>query len=594
MRFSSFHRATWIAVLIAALLVLLAGLQYRWLGELSEFEQRRMQANLRSATERFSRDFDREIDDLYYAFHIRRGHDVLEEITEEYEDWASSFPFPNLIDAAYWVSRTHEAGLQIQQINLPGARFDDAGWPPQFEELRGELSERLEQYEEHRERSRLSFEAPLRSDIPALIVFQYDRRTPSWAIVVLRRDVLVEQFLPARVSEYYGGANDHAYNIWIVDRSDGDRIIYSSNPSSTTDLSDPDIERRIFSFDYAEDRRQQEQGERHWTVVVKHQAGSLEAAVNALRRRNLAVSFGIVLLVGASVLLLIVATSRAQMLAEQQMEFVAGVSHELRTPLAGISSLSQNLADGVVQDIGQAEEYGKVIHRESRRLGHMVERVLQFSAVRSGIHRYEKRPLSLHDVIHGAMETLGPDARQRYEITVEIEEALPLVEGDERALSSLIQNLLSNAMKFSDDGGTIRLVARQIGCSHGEGREPGAAGATGATDEDASGGELQVSIEDQGKGIPSSELPHIFKPFFRGRAARRDQVEGSGLGLGLAMEVAEAHGGRVTVTSTEGSGTTFTLHLPVEHRPASHPPADRPSESEAPPAGGEAGDGSGA
>jgi len=203
-------------VLIAALLVLLAGLQYRWLGELSEFEQRRMQANLRSATERFSRDFDREIDDLYterfsrdfdreiddlyYAFHIRRGHDVLEEITEEYEDWASSFPFPNLIDAAYWVSRTHEAGLQIQQINLPGVRFDDAGWPPQFEELRGELSERLEQYEEHRERSRLSFEAPLRSDIPALIVFQYDRRTPSWAIVVLRRDVLVEQFLPARSS----------------------------------------------------------------------------------------------------------------------------------------------------------------------------------------------------------------------------------------------------------------------------------------------------------------------------------------------------------------------------------------------------------
>ena len=70
-------------------------------------------------------------------------------------------------------------------------------------------------------------------------------------------------------------------------------------------------------------------------------------------------SFGIVLLVGASVLLLIVATKRAQGLAEQQMEFVAGVSHELRTPLAGISSLSQNLADGVVQDLEQAEEYGK-------------------------------------------------------------------------------------------------------------------------------------------------------------------------------------------------------------------------------------------
>jgi signal transduction histidine kinase len=591
MRPANLHRATWIAVLIAALLVLLAGLQYRWLGELSEFEQRRMQANLRSATERFSRDFDREIDHVYYDFHIRRGRDVHEEIAEDYEEWASSFPFPDLIDTAYWVSRTHEDGLLLQQIHLPEIRFEDAEWPPQLEPLRNEISKKLEDYGKHRERSRLTFEDPLRSDIPALVVFQYDRRTPSWAIVVLRRDVLIEQFLPARVGEYFGGTDDLAYNIWIVDRSDGDRIVYSSNPSSPPDLSDPDIERGVFSFDYADDEQEGDHAERHWSVVVKHQAGSLEAAVNSLRRRNLAVSFGIVLLVGASVLLLIVATRRAQALAEQQMEFVAGVSHELRTPLAGISSLSQNLADGVVQEMGQAEEYGKVIHRESRRLGHMVERVLQFSAVRSGIHRYEKRPLALQDVIHGAMETLGPDARQRYEITVEIEEALPLVEGDERALSSLIQNLLSNAMKFSDDGGTIRLVARQIGCSHGEGREPGAAG---ATDEGASGGELQVSIEDQGKGIPSSELPHIFKPFFRGRAARRDQVEGSGLGLGLAMEVAQAHGGTVTVTSTEGSGTTFTLHLPLEHRPASHPPADRPSESEAPPAGGEAGDGSGA
>jgi two-component system sensor histidine kinase BaeS len=173
------------------------------------------------------------------------------------------------------------------------------------------------------------------------------------------------------------------------------------------------------------------------------------------------------------------------------------------------------------------------------------------------------------------MESLGPDVRQRYEITVEVEEDLPQIEGDERALSSLIQNLLSNAMKFSDEGGSIRLAARAVGGSRWEGAAAQArevAGTTGATGKDVGDKELQVSIEDQGRGIPAAELPHIFKPFFRGRAARRDQVEGSGLGLGLAMEVAEAHGGRVTVTSTEGSGATFTLHLPAEHQSAAHPP----------------------
>lgn len=557
------HRATWIAVLIAALLAVLAVFQYRWLGELSEFEHRRMQANLRVATERFSSDFDRSIDELYYVFHIRRGHNALEEIAEEYEDWANSFPFPDLIDAAFWVSRTREGALSLQQLDLPEARFVDADWPALLEPLKGELSDKVRKYDEHRERSRLTFEHPLRSDIPALIVFQYDRRAPSWAIIVLRREVMLERFLPTRVREYYGSGEDLAYDIWIVDRAGGDRIVYSSNPAPTADLSEPDIESGIYSFDYAENRRDRGRDERHWTVVVKHQAGSLEAAVNELRLRNLAVSFGIVLLVGASVLLLIVATRRAQRLAEQQMEFVASVSHELRTPLAGISSLSQNLADGVVQDLEQSEEYGRAIHRESRRLGHMVERVLRFSAVRSGNHRYELRSVALPEVIRGAIESLGPDAAQGFEIETEIEDSLPPVLADERALMSVIQNLLSNAMKFSQEGGRIRVVARSAMVSDGESDKMGSAG------DDAIDREVRLSIDDQGTGIPRSELPHIFEPFYRGKGARELQVEGSGLGLSLVKEVIEAHGGKVTVASDEGAGTTFTLHLPTAGAAAS-------------------------
>lgn len=130
-----------------------------------------------------------------------------------------------------------------------------------------------------------------------------------------------------------------------------------------------------------------------WQVLLKHRAGSLEAAVTRVRRRNLLMSFGMLTLLAASVGLVLVSARRAERLASQQMDFVATVSHELRTPLAVIRSAGQNLAAGVVQD---TKRYGDLIETEGRRLTDMVEQTLALAGL-SG----ERRPVAQHPVDAG-------------------------------------------------------------------------------------------------------------------------------------------------------------------------------------------------
>jgi signal transduction histidine kinase len=244
---------------------------------------------------------------------------------------------------------------------------------------------------------------------------------------------------------------------------------------------------------------------------------------------------------------LVVTMRRTQWLAERQMEFVAGVSHELRTPIAGISSLSQNLADGVVRDLEQAAQYGATINNESRRLNEMVEKVLQFAAIRSGQYRYDPQPVDLGTIIEKEVETfkrmsVGEVAPGASPI-VSIDGELPPVLGDEQALRSVVRNLVSNAIKFQQGGAPISVLARRA--------------------DDGSRNEVELCVTDHGPGIAAADIPHIFDPFYRGEAARAGQVRGSGLGLSLVREIVQAHRGRVQVTTAPGGGSTFQVYLPI-------------------------------
>jgi signal transduction histidine kinase len=287
-----------------------------------------------------------------------------------------------------------------------------------------------------------------------------------------------------------------------------------------------------------------------WQLVIKHRAGSLDAAVAQVRHRNLAISFGVLALLGLSLALLAIASRRAQTLAHRQLEFVAGVSHELRTPLAVICSAAENLADGVVDNREQIKQYGTLIRDEGRRLGGMVEQVLEFAGAQSGKRTYDLRQVNAQAVIEDALAALQlPIVEQGFTVEAQLPASLPAIQADQAALSRALQNLLTNAMKYSGENRWISL--------RGEVR----------------GNELLLTVQDRGLGIPADELSHLGEAFYRGKEVVAAQIHGNGLGLSLVKHILQVHGGRLSVASKVGQGSAFTMHLPLavasakEHSP---------------------------
>jgi signal transduction histidine kinase len=297
-----------------------------------------------------------------------------------------------------------------------------------------------------------------------------------------------------------------------------------------------------------------------WTLLAQHPAGSLDAMVAQARRRNLLLSFGILTVLAASAGLIGVNARRAEKLASQQMEFVATVSHELRTPLAVIRSAAQNLSAGVVQQPDQAKQYGTLIETEGRRLTDMVEQVLEYAGLSDAKRRGIARPVDAARLVEdvAAVTASLPEA-EGVELEISVEPQLPAVMADEDAVRRALHNLIGNALKYAADG-------RWIGVR--------AARGTGA---DAAF--VLIAVTDRGRGIPAADLARLFEPFYRGRHAVEQQIRGNGLGLSLVKGIAEAAGGRVTAASTPGTGSTFTLYLPIASGAAESVRADRNSPS---------------
>jgi signal transduction histidine kinase len=272
-------------------------------------------------------------------------------------------------------------------------------------------------------------------------------------------------------------------------------------------------------------------------MLAQARRGSLDAVVAQSRRRNLAVSLGVVGVLGASVILLLVTSAREQRLVRQQLEFVASVSHELRTPLAVIRSAGENLADGVVSG-AQVAEYGDLIQAEGRRLTEMVDRVMDFAGMTGGAAIRSRRRVAAGDAVREAVSSLSYDAAQR-QIQVVVEGTDPAVSGDPAALTTAMRNVVGNAIKYSEPGAEVRVAI------------------SSAADT------VRIVVSDRGIGIDREDLPHVFEPFYRGRRAVDSQVRGSGVGLSVVRQVVVAHGGRIRVEPREGGGTQVTIDLPL-------------------------------
>jgi signal transduction histidine kinase len=286
--------------------------------------------------------------------------------------------------------------------------------------------------------------------------------------------------------------------------------------------------------------------ERNWVVVARYRKGSLEAAVSSIFYRNLAINFGVLLVLALTTGLIIITSARARRLAQLQVDFVAGVSHELRTPLTGIVSAAQNLNDGLVGGKDQLMRYGGAILNQAHQLSNLIEQILMFSAIEKGRQRYHLQPTDVKQVIDASLRNTGSLIRSAgFTVERAIEPDLPPVNGDFQALSRCLENLLTNAVKYGGEKrwlGVRALVA--VSPEHEK--------------------EIRICVEDHGIGIDPADLKEIFEPFYRSPAVTAAQIHGNGLGLPLAARIAEAMGGRLRVESVPGKGSSFTVHLPIQ------------------------------
>jgi signal transduction histidine kinase/DNA-binding response OmpR family regulator len=230
---------------------------------------------------------------------------------------------------------------------------------------------------------------------------------------------------------------------------------------------------------------------------------------------------------------------RLQEMDRQKSEFLESVSHELRTPLTSIKAFSELLLDHDNEDPEVQSEFLGIIQQETERLTHLINNLLDLSRIEAGRVRWKRDSVDMQKLIHDTYMQLDRVAANKT-LTVVIEAPLPMpMQGDEEYLQQVVWNLLANAVKFTPEGGRIR-VRGDIHPDH-----------------------LEMIVEDNGIGIPARYHNAIFDKFWRVPEPHSHQAKGSGLGLAVAKAIVKAHGGRIDVESEPGHGSRFTVALPT-------------------------------
>ena len=245
----------------------------------------------------------------------------------------------------------------------------------------------------------------------------------------------------------------------------------------------------------------------------------------------------------AGILLTLRATARELRLAQAKSTFVSNVSHELKTPLSLIRLFAETLEMGRVKTAADAQEYYRIINRESQRLTHLINNILDFARIEAGRKEYQFEQADIGQVVEEVVTSYKHQlVASGFNLQVEILRPLPSLEMDREAVAQAVLNLLTNAVKYSDH--TKEITIRVF-----EQKES-----------------VAIEVADCGIGIPRAEQEKIFENFYRVSTGLVHNTKGSGMGLALVKHVIEAHGGRIQVESTAGAGSCFTILLPVTRR----------------------------
>jgi signal transduction histidine kinase len=228
----------------------------------------------------------------------------------------------------------------------------------------------------------------------------------------------------------------------------------------------------------------------------------------------------------------------------RRSRFIMGVTHDLKTPLALIKGYSEAIGDGMADEPKERERYVGIIGAKVDQLAGMIDDLIDFVRVDTGEWRRRLERAPLAPFLRGLCKRLEADAvllGRRAEVAIDLSDDLS-APFDERLFTRAIENIVNNALRYTDSGGLVRVSARP---------EP-----SGAAPE-----RVVIEISDDGPGIDPADLDNIFDPFYRGSSSRREQ--GMGLGLSVVKSVLESHGWSIDVVSRPGEGSAFTITIPM-------------------------------
>lgn len=580
----------WIIALLTIALISIGTMQYIWLGRLSEGELTRMRSNLHISATRMASDFDSEISRLHeYLFRV--DFDQPEQLPNILQStvnkWQTGAVRQDLIRSVFYG--------RMSENNTPEVFLLDSA-KPELHRVSDTLSNpivlKLQRMRAMRSAGKeknnlIIMQGHLLADYPYIIVTVNPMRKmlnlpweqPAEEIIAVLLDTnAVKSWMDSLAGIHFGTSFENDVDIAVIN-DDQSEFFYKSNPNlPIAHWSKSDISAEIARIRTQDMFMVRVKGTRDKTTMktltvtqsietsertsngafnpimdsivtrlhadiktsgctlrVIHREGSLENAVKIVRWRNLFISAGVLLIMAAGLVILLIAQRKERILANQQLEFVAGVSHELKTPLAVIRSAGENLSDAIVTDANDVRRYGELIRGESKRLSDMVDQILDFSGIITDKNSLKMERLDLSIIITKCIASFPNGTPIHFENRQTTHNT---IKGNHEALQTIFNNLIANAIKYNRANAPIRITL---------------------TDESPY---IRTDITDCGIGIDKKDIPHIFEPFFRASGVRDAQIHGNGLGLSIVERYVALHSGTIRVESEPGKGSTFSVFLP--------------------------------
>ncbi len=583
-------------IFLLLLLPVMAVIQYHYLSKLSDAEEVRLKTNLELMAKNFTNDFNNEWTKIQetFTFNGSSSIDFESRFNQAYLTWKDTASFPDLIKNIYLFELKNDKPV-LSIFDIQKGTFSPSGWP---DELGGGKNLPVSSAKS----SNLFFFLPDISPskkYPIIILPNRNREIsdtinktfPISHIIIIPNPDAAPDMLSTLLEKHFPVQNDFQLDIAITKGNGPDDVLYMSDPSlNVTDFHNAEVRTEIrrwaensgIFIDVKPQPNSAELAKKEhskptiidihivknilpdkidnissindllgkipaphfviWNLMVKIRDDTLEGIVDKTRKRNLLTSYCILLILGVSMVMVYVSAQRMGSLARRQLRFVYGVSHELRTPISVICSAGENLADGVITDMGQQKQYGRLIRDEGRRLSTMVENILSFSALQNGKTTLNLRAARIIDILEECINSRsesndfpGPD------IKIESHNNLPLVKVEYSSIKIALNNVIDNCIKYSPDNSPILIRIRHTSPNN----------------------QLIISFEDHGRGIDADDLPYLFDPFFRGKNTEEKRTPGSGIGLSLVNEIIHKHGGKIEVKSQRHKGTTVSIFLPV-------------------------------